>query len=92
MLTRAADELGIDLTRSLMIGDRESDLQAGAHAGCQTALVTTGYGQETSAAIDLKTVRGIGVFPTIADAVREWCNQSTNGAISVEETNIKPLH
>jgi D-glycero-D-manno-heptose 1,7-bisphosphate phosphatase len=69
MLTRAAGELSIDLTRSLMIGDRESDLQAGAHAGCQTALVTTGYGQETSAAIDLKSVRGIGIFPTIADAV-----------------------
>ena len=90
MLTRAADELAIDLTRSLMIGDRESDLQAGARAGCQTALVTTGYGQETSAAIDLKTVHGIGIFPTIADAVREWCNQTENRAKSGDEINTRP--
>ncbi len=80
MLTRAASELAIDLTRSLLIGDRESDLQAGANAGCQTALVTTGYGVETSAAIDLKSVKGIGIFPTVADAVTEWLNQSNGEA------------
>ena len=86
MLTRAADELAIDLNRSLMIGDRESDLQAGASAGCQTALVTTGYGQETSAAIDLKSVRGIGIFATVADAVTEWLNQSADKPFN------RPLH
>ena len=80
MLIRAAEDLAIDLTRSLMIGDRESDLQAGANAGCQTALVTTGYGIETSAAIDLKSVGGIGIFMTVADAVIEWLNQLKNEA------------
>ena len=80
MLKRAASELAIDLTRSLLIGDRESDLQAGSNAGCQTALVTTGYGVETSAAIDLKSVGGIGIFPTVADAVTEWLNQSNGEA------------
>ncbi len=84
MLTQAASELAIDLTRSLLIGDRESDLQAGANAGCQTALVTTGYGVETSAAIDLKSVGGIGIFPTVADAVTEWLNQPN------DETNLMP--
>ena len=84
MLTRAASDLSIDLAGSLLIGDRESDLQAGANAGCQTALVTTGYGIETSAAIDLKSVRAIGIFPTVADAVTEWLNQSNN------ETNLMP--
>ena len=84
MLTRAASDLAIDLAGSLLIGDRESDLQAGANAGCQTALVTTGYGIETSAAIDLKSVRAIGIFPTVADAVTEWLNQSNN------ETNLMP--
>jgi phosphoglycolate phosphatase-like HAD superfamily hydrolase len=55
-----------------MIGDRESDLMAGTNAGCKTALVRTGYGHETSATIDLKTVNGIGVFDSVEEAVREW--------------------
>jgi D-glycero-D-manno-heptose 1,7-bisphosphate phosphatase len=50
MLQQAARELNLDLSRSLMIGDRDSDLEAGANAGCQTALVRTGYGEVTSAA------------------------------------------
>ncbi len=76
MLMAAARDLNLDLTRSLMIGDRDSDLQAGANAGCQTGLVLTGYGQETSAAINLHKVHGIGIFPTVADAVRAWLKQS----------------
>jgi D-glycero-D-manno-heptose 1,7-bisphosphate phosphatase len=74
MLKRAAADLGIDLNRSLMIGDRESDLVAGASAGCMTALVTTGYGQETRSAIDLNAVNGIGVFDSVGEAVRAWLN------------------
>jgi D-glycero-D-manno-heptose 1,7-bisphosphate phosphatase len=44
MLLQAAGELGIDLTRSWMIGDRISDLEAGSAVGCRTVLVRTGYG------------------------------------------------
>ena len=76
MLIRAAGELGIDLGRSLMVGDRESDLQAGANAGCRTALVLTGYGMETRAAMNLATVRSLGAFPTVAGAVDAWLNPS----------------
>lgn len=60
MLTRAADELGIDLARSVMVGDRISDVAAGAAAGCRTVQVETGKHDEppiTSAAMipaDLK--------------------------------------
>ena len=75
MLTRAAEDLGIDLSRSLMIGDRESDLQAGATAGCQTALVRTGYGEETSVAINLTSLHGLGIYPTVAEAVAAWLDQ-----------------
>lgn len=72
MLKQAAADLWIDLTRSLMIGDRESDLAAGANAGCVTALVKTGYGLETSTSIDLKQVNGIGVFESVREAVLAW--------------------
>jgi len=37
----------IEPSRSCMIGDRLSDLQAGHSAGCRTILVLTGVGQQT---------------------------------------------
>ena len=39
MLLDAARELGIDLAASWMIGDTDSDIEAGAAAGCRTALI-----------------------------------------------------
>jgi D-glycero-D-manno-heptose 1,7-bisphosphate phosphatase len=42
LLLRAAGELDLDLGRSYMIGDRLSDIAAGAQAGCRTVLVRTG--------------------------------------------------
>jgi len=47
MLLRAAAELGIDLARSWMIGDKPADIQAGAAAGCRSLLVLTGYGENS---------------------------------------------
>jgi D-glycero-D-manno-heptose 1,7-bisphosphate phosphatase len=45
MLLRAAEERGLDLSRSWMIGDKQIDLEAGRNAGCRVALVLTGYGK-----------------------------------------------
>jgi len=42
MLLRAANEHDIDLSNSFMIGDRITDIIAGARAGCRTVLVETG--------------------------------------------------
>ncbi len=36
MLLAAARDLGIDLDRSFMVGDRKSDIEAGKAAGCRT--------------------------------------------------------
>lgn len=77
MLIHAARDLGIDLSDSLMIGDRDTDLLAGANAGCQTALVRTGYGEETSRTIQLETVRGIGIYDHVGDAVAQWLRQKS---------------
>ncbi len=51
MLQRAAEEHGLDLARSWMVGDKDIDLEAGRRAGCQVALVRTGYGTEVDGAL-----------------------------------------
>lgn len=63
MLVRAAEEHGLDLSRSWMVGDKSVDLEAGHRAGCKAALVRTGYGM---------TVDGAGadlVAENLAEAV-----------------------
>ena len=43
MLLDAARDLGLDLARSVMVGDRWKDVQAGKAAGCATVFVDRGY-------------------------------------------------
>ena len=50
MLLRAAEEHGLDLARSWMIGDKAIDVEAGRRAGCRSCLVRTGYGADEAAA------------------------------------------
>ncbi len=47
MLRRAAADLDLDLSRSFTIGDKWTDVQAGAAAGAQGILVRTGYGRSS---------------------------------------------
>jgi D-glycero-D-manno-heptose 1,7-bisphosphate phosphatase len=42
LLLRAARDFNLDLPASFMIGDRPTDIAAGAAAGCRTVLVQTG--------------------------------------------------
>ena len=42
LLLRAARDHGIELKTSYMVGDRPTDIMAGARAGCRTVLVETG--------------------------------------------------
>jgi len=63
LISMAARDHGIALPKSFFIGDKLSDLQAGAAVGCKTALVRTGYGVkhesdvvEQSAELNLVTV------------------------------------
>lgn len=52
LLINAAKKLNLDFSRSYMVGDKESDLQAGRNAGCKgVVLVRTGAGQEVASRI-----------------------------------------
>ena len=42
-LIDAAARLGIDLSASVMVGDRWRDIEAGRQAGCRTVFVDRGY-------------------------------------------------
>ena len=44
LLRRAETELGVDLRRSWMVGDRRNDLEVAWNAGARAALVRSGYG------------------------------------------------
>lgn len=44
MLLQAADEMGIDLSASYLVGDAASDMLAGQRVGCQLLFVLTGRG------------------------------------------------
>ena len=63
MLLDSAVANDIDLARSVMVGDRWSDIHAGRRAGCRTVLIGTGYGEPAGDAVpDAKVA-------SIADAV-----------------------
>ena len=69
MLLRAAQEHGLDLARSWMVGDKALDLEAGRRAGCRVALVRTGYGARVDgSAADL-------VADNLPDAVERILSQ-----------------
>ena len=61
MLLRAKEDFNIDLQSSWMIGDRDSDMQAGKNAGCHTILVGDTISGSTAA--DYR-------FPNLLEAVR----------------------
>jgi D-glycero-D-manno-heptose 1,7-bisphosphate phosphatase len=59
MLLDAARDLGLDLARSWMVGDRWRDIDCGKRAGVRTVFIDFGYAEELRAAPDF-TVRSIG--------------------------------
>lgn len=79
-LYRAARDLGLDLERSFLVGDKISDLEAGQAAGCTTILVKTGYGKDS-----LRHLRGGNCQPdhvaaNILEAVHWILVQTTSRA------------
>lgn len=72
MLRAAAHDMGLDLSRSWMIGDKVCDLKAGAAAGCRTVLVQTGYGAAVAAPLPADELRLAGVVTDLPAAIALW--------------------
>lgn len=72
LLEQAAVEMGLDLARSYMVGDRWSDLRCGAAAGATAILALTGYGRGDACYIGPnQPVQPAYVAEDLEDAV-EW--------------------
>jgi D-glycero-D-manno-heptose 1,7-bisphosphate phosphatase len=53
MLMEAVRSLNLDLARSVMVGDRWRDVEAGRQAGCATVFVDRGYDEPRPSGADL---------------------------------------
>lgn len=65
LLLRAADELGLDLARSWMVGDRWVDVAAGRAAGVRTVWLRTDYGWADAGGLAVPA--GLAADHTVAD-------------------------
>jgi D-glycero-D-manno-heptose 1,7-bisphosphate phosphatase len=66
MLLQAVRDLGIDLTRSWMVGDKEIDAEAGIAANVSPVMVRTGYGSDEEKRLSLP----VTIVDDIAEAVQ----------------------
>jgi D-glycero-D-manno-heptose 1,7-bisphosphate phosphatase len=63
LLRRAAAELQLELAGSVMVGDRQSDVEAGRDAGCTTVLLGPGEGDP-----DVRAADWAELLATVTDA------------------------
>lgn len=70
LILQAAETLGLDLSRSILIGDALSDIQAGQAAGISTnILVLTGRGFEQRALPEAERMPPFQIFPDLSAAL-----------------------
>lgn len=73
MLLAAAADLGLDLGRSMLVGDTLRDLEAGRRAEVGlNVLVETGKGRDVAAGLDPEQRAGLVVLPHLEDAVERF--------------------
>lgn len=71
MLLQAARDLDLDLSRSAIIGDHASDIEAGRRAGvARTLLVLTGHGEAARQALESAGLRPSDICPDAPSALR----------------------
>ena len=75
MLLKAANDLDLDLSRSYLVGDAETDMQAGRVVGCHRYLVLTGRGLRQWPRCWLHGESGFTVVPNLSVAVNAILRQ-----------------
>ncbi len=70
LLLQAAADLKLDLTRSYVVGDKRSDLEAGIAAGSHTILVLTGFGKSTRQGLEADGYSPDYIADDLLDACR----------------------
>lgn len=65
---QAAADLGLDLARSFMVGDKVDDVLFGLNIGAVPVLVLTGYGRAASAALAARGIRPAHAAAGVLDA------------------------
>lgn len=78
LIQRAKDELNLDLLRSVIIGDKTSDMETGKRAGMKTILVRTGFKGED------------GEYPGDPDAWADDLVDAAETVLSWERTSEMP--
>jgi D-glycero-D-manno-heptose 1,7-bisphosphate phosphatase len=78
MLLDAARELNIDLSRSIMIGDRWRDIDCGNAAGCMTVFIDYGYEEKLRVEPNLRAASLIDAATLIvaSEHARERCEKN----------------
>jgi histidinol-phosphate phosphatase family protein len=69
LILKAAQQLGLDLTRSIIIGDAVSDVEAAREAGCASIFVLTGRGSRELPKLLAKGFNDVPVVEDLAQAV-----------------------
>ena len=69
LLQQASEDMGLDLRQSFMIGDRYTDVRAGADVGARTILVLTGKGSQERTQHQNVEVQPDHIATTLDDAV-----------------------
>ena len=72
MLYKAAEDLGIDMSNSYMVGDKLSDVIAGLNAGCKTILI-----RKNNDRIEYNEEKPNIIFPNLLSA-SEWIVNDNN--------------
>ena len=90
MIRQAAQALGLDLSRSWVVGDAPRDIEAGRAAGCRTVLVRNPHLAASPAAGAAPAVEPDVVVDTIADAV-DVIARATAARVEAERTTEAPV-
>jgi D-glycero-D-manno-heptose 1,7-bisphosphate phosphatase len=77
LITRAAEELGLDLSASYLVGDRWRDIEAGRRARCNTFFLDHGYRERRPDSYDFRVVSLLDAARIILRRDMQPCPTST---------------